>query len=163
MIDYEIHYSNIKNMYIQVKEGKVTVRAPRRVSKSEIQQIVESKQGWICKHIQKETVKQEKQALYTDEEFAQIVEETAKDLIKITGLVPNKIRIKNIKYAWGSCSSNKNITINANLIKYSEEAIRYVVLHELCHLKYMNHSADFWKLVETYMPDYKEVKKELKQ
>lgn len=163
MIPYKIQLSKGKHVYIQIKEGKVTVRAPRRVSKSEIQQIVESKQGWICKHIQKETVKQEKQALYTDEEFAQIVEETAKDLIKITGLVPNKIRIKNIKYAWGSCSSNKNITINANLIKYSEEAIRYVVLHELCHLKYMNHSADFWKLVETYMPDYKEVKKELKQ
>ena len=163
MIPYKIQLSKGKHVYIQIKEGKVIVRAPRRVSKREIQQIVESKQGWIRKHIQKETVKQEKQALYTDEEFAQIVEETAKDLIKITGLVPNKIRIKNIKYAWGSCSSNKNITINANLIKYSEEAIRYVVLHELCHLKYMNHSADFWKLVETYMPDYKEVKKELKQ
>ena len=163
MIPYEIQPSKGKHVYIQVKEGKVIVRAPRRVSKREIQKIVESKQNWIHKHLQKDSVKQEKQALYTDEEFAQIVEETAQDLIKQTGLVPQKIRIKNIKYAWGSCSSNQNITINYNLIKYSKEAICYVVLHELCHLKHMNHSEDFWKLVETYMPDYKEVKKELKQ
>lgn len=163
MIDYEIHQSKIKNVYIQIKEGKVIVKAPKRMSKQDIETIVKGKEAWIRKHLAKESTKQERQPLYTDSEFEQIVQITMQELVQETGLVPNKVRIKNIKYAWGSCSSNKNITINANLIKYSEEAIRYVVLHELCHLKYMNHSADFWKLVETYMPDYKEVKKELKQ
>ena len=83
-------------------------------------------------------------------------------LIKETGLIPNKIRIKDIKYAWGSCSSNKNITINQKLISYSEDAIRYVILHELCHLKHMNHSKEFWDLVQKYMTEYKQVKKEFK-
>lgn len=163
MIPYEIQPSKGKHVYIQIKEGKVTVRAPRRMSKKQIDAMVQEKKKWIEKQLEKQRTTREKKPRYTSEEFEQIIKATMQELVQETGLIPGKVRIKNIKYAWGSCSSNKNITINANLIKYSEEAIRYVVLHELCHLKYMNHSADFWKLVETYMPDYKEVKKELKQ
>ncbi len=161
-IEYEIKYSKIKNIYIQIKDGKVIVKAPRRVTKKEIEKILEQKSEWIQKTTEKETKKQEKKILYTKEEFKEIVEKNVNELIKQTGLVPNKITIKKIKYAWGSCSSKKNITINLELIKYSEQAIRYVILHEFCHIKYMNHSKDFWNLVEKYMPDYKQVKKEFK-
>ena len=161
-LEYEIKYSKIKNIYIQIKDGRVIVKAPRRVSKKEIEKILEQKSEWIQKAVEKETKKQEKKPLYTKEEFKEIVEKNANELIKQTGLVPNKITIKKIKYAWGSCSSKKNITINLELIKYSEQAIRYVILHEICHIKYMNHSKDFWNLVEKYMPDYKQVKKEFK-
>ena len=100
--------------------------------------------------------------LYTKDEFIKIVESTTKELIELTNLKPNNIRIRDISYAWGSCSTNKNITISLKLIKYSKKAIKYVILHELCHLKYMNHSKNFWNLVEKYMPDYKEIKKEFK-
>ena len=161
-IEYEIKYSKIKNIYIQIKDGKVIVKAPRRVSKKEIEKILEQKSEWIQKTIEKGTKKQEKKPLYTKEEFKKIVEKHANELIKQTGLMPNKITIKQIKYAWGSCSSKKNITINLELIKYSKQAIRYVILHEFCHIKYMNHSKDFWNLVEKYMPNYKQVKKEFK-
>ena len=161
-LEYEIKYSKIKNIYIQIKDGKVIVKAPRRVSKKEIEKILEQKSEWIQNTIEKETRKQEKKPLYRKEEFKEIVEKYVNELVKQTGLVPNKITIKQIKYAWGSCSSKKNITINLELIKYSEQAIRYVILHEFCHIKYMNHSKDFWNLVEKYMPDYKQVKKEFK-
>ena len=161
-LEYKIKYSKIKNIYIQIKDGKVIVKAPRRVSKKKIEKILEQKSEWIQKTIEKETKKQEKKPLYTKEEFKEIVEKYANELVKQTGLVPNKITIKKIKYAWGSCSSKKNITINLELIKYSEQAIRYVILHEFCHIKYMNHSKDFWNLVEKYMPNYKQVKKEFK-
>ena len=161
-LEYEIKYSKIKNIYIQIKDGKVIVKAPRRVSKKEIEKILEQKSEWIQKTIEKETRKQEKKPLYRKEEFKEIVEKYVNELVKQTGLVPNKITIKQIKYAWGSCSNKKNITINLELIKYSEQAIRYVILHEFCHIKYMNHSKDFWNLVEKYMPDYKQVKKEFK-
>ena len=161
-LEYEIKYSKIKNIYIQIKDGKVIVKAPRRVSKKEIEKILEQKSEWIQKAVEKETKKQEKKPLYTKEEFKEIVEKNANELVKQTGLVPNKITIKKIKYAWGSCSNKKNITINLELIKYSEQSIRYVILHEFCHIKYMNHSKDFWNLVEKYMPDYKQVKKEFK-
>ena len=160
--EYEIKYSKIKNIYIQIKDGKVIIKVPRSVSKKEIEKILEQKSEWIQKAIEKETKKQEKKPLYTKEDFKRIVEKHANELIKQTGLVPNKITIRQVKYAWGSCSSKKNITINLELIKYSEQAIRYVILHEFCHIKYMNHSKYFWNLVEKYMPDYKQVKKEFK-
>ena len=161
-LEYKIKYSKIKNIYIQIKDGKVIVKAPRKISKKEIEKILEQKSEWIHKTIEKETKKKEKKLLYTKEEFKRIVKKHANELIKQTGLVPNKITIRQVKYAWGSCSSKKNITINLELIKYSEQAIRYVILHEFCHIKYMNHSKDFWNLVEKYMPNYKQVKKEFK-
>ena len=161
-IEYQIKYSKIKNIYIQIKDGQVIIKAPKKVSKKEIEKLIEQKSEWIQKSLEKEKKKQSKQALYTKEQFKQIVTSNANELIKETGLMPNKITIKQIKYAWGSCSSKKNITINLELIKYSEQAIRYVILHEFCHIKYMNHSKDFWNLVEKYMPNYKQVKKEFK-
>lgn len=162
MPEYEIKYSKIKNIYIQIKNGKVIVKSPKRISKKEIEKIIEQKSEWIQKIIEKENKKQKKKELYTKEEFKEIIEKNANELIQETGVRPNKITIKQIKYAWGSCSSKKNITLNLELIKYSQQAIRYVILHELCHLKYMNHSKDFWNLVEKYMPNYKQIKKEFK-
>lgn len=161
-MEYKIIYSIIKNVYIHIKDGEVIVKAPRRVSKKEIDKIVKSKEEWIKKTLAKTKIKSEKEKLYTDEEFKTVVEETANELIKETGLVPNKVRIRDIKYAWGSCSANKNVTISYKLIYYSKETIKYVILHELCHIKYMNHSKDFWNLVATFMPNYKEIKKEFK-
>lgn len=161
-MQYQITYSKINNVYIQIKDGKVLIRAPKKISEKELTEIIKKKENWINKALEKSKQKQEKENLYTDEEFKEIVENAANELIKITQLVPNKIRIRNIKYAWGTCSANRNITINYNLIKYSKEAIKYVILHELCHLKYMNHSKEFWSLVEKYMPKYKQVKKEFK-
>ena len=159
---YEIRYSKIKNVYIQIKDGKVIIKAPKRISEKELEKIIEKKSGWIEKNLEKTSQKQEKSPLYTEEQFKKIVEKNASELINSTGLIPRKIRIRDIKYAWGSCSNNKNITINKKLISYSELAIRYVILHELCHLKYMNHSKEFWSLVQKYMPEYKKAKAELK-
>lgn len=161
-VQCEITYSKIKNVYIQIKEGKVIIKAPKRITKKELKKIIENKLKWITKSLEKEKQKQEKTEKYSEEQFKEIVEKQANNLIKETGLVPNKIRIRDIKYAWGSCSNKGNITISANLIKYSNQAIRYVILHELCHLKYMNHSKEFWNLVQRYMPEYKDVRKEFK-
>ena len=132
------------------------------MEKLKLKKIIENKLDWINKNLGNSKQNKEKKDLYTREQFTKIVEKNANELIKQTQLVPNKIRIKNIKYAWGTCSSNRNITINYNLIKYNEDIIKYVILHELCHLKYMNHSKDFWNLIEKYMSNYKEIKKQLK-
>ena len=91
------------------------------------------------------------------------VEASKEKMRKIVGLAPEEYRIKKIKTCWGSCSSNKKITINQDLVMYSRKAVDYVVLHEICHLKYMNHSKKFWDMVAKYMPDYKLAEAELKK
>ena len=71
------------------------------------------------------------------------------------GLEFNGLRIKNQKTRWGSCSAKGNINLNLRLLMTPDEAIDYVIIHELCHLKILNHSAAFWKLVESHCPDYR--------
>lgn len=161
-IRYQIEYKRIKNLYIQIRNGEVIVKAPRYVTKKYIETIVKEKEKWILKKLEenkKEERNYDKEDVKNLESKLNII---CPNLIRKTGLKPNKIRIRNIKYAWGSCSTNKNITINLKLIDKSDEEIEYVVLHELCHIKYMNHSEKFWALVEKYMPNYKEIRKKLK-
>ncbi len=74
----------------------------------------------------------------------------------------NRIFIKNQKTKWGSCSSEKNLNFNWHLIFAPKEVIDYVIIHELSHLKHMNHSKSFWNLVGTFEPYYKARTKWLK-
>lgn len=78
------------------------------------------------------------------------------------GFKYRKIKIRNQKTRWGSCTSKGNLSFNAKLMSLNKRLIDYVVIHELCHLKEMNHSKKFWRRVEEIMPDYKELKKKLK-
>ncbi len=71
------------------------------------------------------------------------------------GFVYNNLRIKNQKTRWGSCSVKGNINLNLRLMMAPTEAIDYVIIHELCHLRELNHSHDFWKLVESCCSEYR--------
>lgn len=75
---------------------------------------------------------------------------------------PTSIVVKEQKRRWGSCTSKRKILFNWKLIMAPLPVIDYVVVHEMCHLVHMNHSKDFWNLVESILPDYKERKKWLK-
>ena len=68
--------------------------------------------------------------------------------------VYNKITIKNLVSRWGSCSTKGNLNFNCLLMLTPDYVIDYVVVHELCHLREMNHSEKFWAEVEKIMPDY---------
>jgi len=74
----------------------------------------------------------------------------------------NEIGLRGQKTRWGSCSSGGKLSFNFKLLRFRKEVIDYVIIHELCHLKEMNHSKKFWMLVENYCPDYKSLRKELK-
>ena len=83
-------------------------------------------------------------------------------IAKQINLKPSKIKITSADRRWGSCSSKKNINFSYKLVMANEIAIDYVIIHELCHLIYMNHSSQFWNAVSALMPNYKEQKKYLK-
>jgi len=80
-----------------------------------------------------------------------------------TKMYPEKISYRKAKRRWGSCSFKNDISINYMLLQFSIDAIEYVVLHELCHIKEKNHSKRFWNLVSLYMPDYKQKEQTLKE
>ncbi len=92
-----------------------------------------------------------------------IITRRAEEFGKKLGLDYNRICIKDQKTRWGSCSSLKNLNFNWRLIMAPVKVIDYIVIHELIHLAEMNHSPKFWRLVESYCPDYKEHRKWLRE
>jgi predicted metal-dependent hydrolase len=74
----------------------------------------------------------------------------------------DKVTIRGQKTRWGSCSSRETISLNYKLLFLPPEFVRYVLIHELCHTKQLNHSAKFWALVAKKEPNYKQIKKELR-
>lgn len=81
---------------------------------------------------------------------------------KQVGVKYNKVTVKTVRTRWGSCSRLGNLSFNWKLITVPEEVVDYVIIHELCHLKRMDHSSAFWRLVHKYSPDYNAHRKWLK-
>ncbi|MGG7059725.1 M48 family metallopeptidase [Clostridium nigeriense] len=84
------------------------------------------------------------------------------NLARSYNLIPSKVFIKNQKSRWGSCNSKNEIRLNWRLILMPYSVIDYIITHELCHLEHMNHSKDFWNLVENFIPNYRDSEKWLK-
>ena len=76
---------------------------------------------------------------------------------------PSKLSFREPKSRWGSCSSKGSINLNWRLILFKPSVVDYVIVHELSHLKHLNHSNDFWQHVQKFCPDYEICEKELKQ
>ena len=168
--------SNRKTVAIQVNSDlSVTVRAPRSVSEKDIEEILKKKEAWISKHIEK--IKETKERFEAEptekltrekvialaEEALKVIPERVEYFAKVIGVTYGKITIRNQKTRWGSCSSKGNLNFNCLLMLAPPEVLDYVVVHELCHRKQMNHSKAFWLEVENVLPDYKEARKWLKE
>lgn len=168
--------SNRKTVAIQVNSDlSVTVRAPRSASEKDIEEILKKKEVWISKHIEK--IKETKERFEAEptekltrekvialaEEALKVIPERVEYFAKVIGVTYGKITIRNQKTRWGSCSSKGNLNFNCLLMLAPLEVLDYVVVHELCHRKQMNHSKAFWLEVEKVLPDYKEARKWLKE
>ena len=78
------------------------------------------------------------------------------------GFKYKKVDIKNMKSRWGSCSAKNNINLNLQLLRFDNEVIDYVILHELLHTRIKNHNIHFWQALQKLCPDYKKLKNQLK-
>lgn len=168
--------SNRKTVAIQVNSDlSVTVRAPRSASEKDIEEILKKKEAWISKHIEKiketkerfeaeptEKLTREKVIALADEAL-KVIPERVEYFAKVIGVTYGKITVRNQKTRWGSCSSKGNLNFNCLLMLAPPEVLDYVVVHELCHRRQMNHSKAFWLEVEKVLPDYKEARKWLKE
>ncbi len=169
-MEYQIVYSGRRTISLCIKEGRLVVRAPYGTKKERIENVVSSHKDWIERHIESQAKRNEKYDGLTDEKI-KLLRKAAKQILpiktahysRIMGLKYGRITITGAKTRFGSCSSKGNISFSYRLMLYPEEAIDYVVVHELAHLVEMNHSKDFYRIVESVLPDYKERKKLLKK
>lgn len=91
-----------------------------------------------------------------------IIEKRVEQLAKHYGFDFNKVAVRNQSTRWGSCSSQKNLNFNWKLILAPVKVLDYVIIHELAHTVQMNHSKAFWEVVGKCMPEYKFVRKWLR-
>lgn len=171
MTEFELIRSSRRTIAVEIKGGKVIVRAPLRMSKVEIEKFISSKADWIKRHLevsrQRQIVPKES---FTPEQIQHLADAALQDIPQrvrkyaaIIGVTVGRITIRNQKTRWGSCSSKGNLNFNCLLMLCPEEIRDYVVVHELCHRKELNHSTRFWNEVARVMPDYAQRRKWLKE
>lgn len=162
-MNYKLIYSDRKSVGIKIKDGSIIVRAPRRTKQSEIEKILKKHERWIKDALKREEEIRANEACISEEDI-KILKKSAAEYFSrkcayyadVMGLEYHKITITSAKTRFGSCSSQKNICFSYRLMLYPEAARDYVIIHELAHLKEMNHSRRFYDIVAKYMPDYKE-------
>jgi predicted metal-dependent hydrolase len=172
-MDVRVIRSRRKTVALQVLGlNDVVVRAPMRMSNREIEEFVQQNMDWIQKNLKKvaENQKEEEEIVPMTEaevrELAeratQLIPERVKHFAPLVGVTYGRITIRNQKSRWGSCSAKGNLNFNVGLLLAPPEVLDYVVVHELCHRKEMNHSPKFWAEVSKLIPDYKQHEKWLK-
>ena len=174
IIEYELIRSSRKSVSIRISpEGKVIVRAPMRLAKYKIDEFVLKNADWIEKTTKKVFDRNEQInniGHFTPEELNELkklakdqIVPMVKDMAQLIGVTYGRVTFRAQKSRWGSCTRDGNLNFNCLLILTPVSVRRYVVVHELCHRKEMNHSAKFWAEVEKIIPDYKEQRKWLKK
>ena len=168
-ITYTLVRSRRKTISIVIKpSGEVEVRCPNRCSKREVDAFVASKEDWIRKHLETIAARPKAEVLTAAElrtladDAAEKIPERVRFFAQQMGISYGRITIRSQKTRWGSCSAKGNLNFNCLLMLMPQEVQNYVVIHELCHRKELNHSAAFWSEVEKYCPDYRTHRKWLK-
>ena len=167
-MNYKLIRSRRKTIAIEITPaGQVLVRSPLRMSQKQIQHFVDSKSHWIATHLQKippaaPPFTEEALAAMTDWAKDTIPERVAFWAAR-SSVSYGRITIRHQHTRWGSCSSKGNLNFNCLLAMAPTSVLDYVIVHELCHRRHMNHSAAFWAEVGRLLPDFAEARTWLKE
>ena len=169
-IPYTIIRSARRTIAIQIaKDGEVIVRCPNRMPVSAVESFLTEKQDWIQTHLQKQRERIQEEA-FTQQQLSTFADRTKEllqqrlpELARAVNVSYEKVTVRKQRTRWGSCSSKGNLNFNCLLALVPPEVFDYVVVHELCHLKEMNHSERFWTEVEKIIPDHKSHRKWLRE
>ena len=175
---YSVVRSRRKSICIEIdRDLNIKVRAPLRMTDSQIQSFVDSRQNWIRSHLEimqkrisNMSGEKNPSTALTDADIKALSEQAriympsrVEHFAQIIDVTYGRITIRHQKTRWGSCSSRGTLSFNYRLIYGPAGPLDYVVVHELCHLTHMNHSKDFWNMVERIMPDYRIYKQWLRE
>lgn len=169
-MEYRVIRSKRKTLSLQVyPDLTVVVRAPKTVSQRQVEDFVEKHGEWLKKALERTAKRQVKETNITQREEA--LKQAAKEYLpkrtafwaEIMGLNPRSVRITSAKTRFGSCSPQNRICYSWRLMAYPQQAVDYVIVHELAHILQKNHSQKFYKIVQTYLPDWKERRDLLKE
>ncbi len=152
-------------------DGSVIVTTPYWVSVRVVEEFIQEEASWLMRQVEHHkksgnvlTEKQRrKNYLKHREEAREFVRSRIVEINKIYGVRFNRISIRDQRTCWGSCSAKKNLNFSYKILFLPTYLADYVIAHELCHLKELNHSKKFWSLVAQACPDYAESKKELRK
>lgn len=170
-ITYQWIRSRRKMIAIQIDwEGQVIVRTPYGITKRQVEEFLDEKKDWILQTRQRVEKRKTEQIPISEEVRREGIErakrifpERTAYFAKRMGVDYGRITIREQKTRWGSCSSKGNLNFNWKLVLLDPELLDYVVVHELAHRREMNHSKNFWKIVEAELPDYRERRRRLKE
>lgn len=173
-MDFEIIRSSRKTISLQlVSPDRAVVRAPLIISTHDIQTFIQKNEKWLEKHRQQMLEAQREMgdgAPFAPEELRALAQQAVRVLpdrlrrfAPLVGVDYGRVTVRCQRTKWGSCSARGNLNFNCLLMLCPPEVLDYVVVHELCHRKELNHSPRFWAEVERVMPDYKKHRDWLKQ
>lgn len=151
-------------------DGTVVVTSPFGIRRSIIEKFIGDKKQWVLdkisffKNVDSKAIRtfSNKDFLENKDTALALVEDRVKFYNKIYSFSFNKIFIKNQKTRWGSCSCKQNLNLNYKIVFLPQKHQDYIIVHEMCHLKEFNHSRKFWTLVGKALPNYLDIKKELR-
>ena len=168
MMKYELIRSRRKTMSLEItKDRRLVVRVPLQAKQEAIDAFVAKHEAWAQKHL---AAMPPPLPEFTAEEIAALKRKAAEVLpgklaywSDVMGLKPTGMKITTARKRYGSCSGKNSICFSCFLMRYPEEAIDLVVVHELCHIKEKNHGPRFYALLAQYLPDHKERNKLFRQ
>ena len=168
-MNYIVKRSNRRTVGLEITgDCEIIVRAPNRMSEKEIAEFVNKYQGWIDKKLPEAEKRAEKSKAISEkeEELRRAAREIIPPLVerysKLMELRPVLVKITSAEKRFGSCSGKNALCFSWRLMAYPTEAVEYVIVHELAHIRHHNHSPAFYALIEKYMPDYRRRQKLLK-